>query len=108
MARPMPPPQYGYYPMSMEGMLTHRNLFALNAIALVAIWFGVLLALASSDLNVHSLARFLVISGGILGALGSVAGALGSKRTTDMQNLGLFIWAGLLLSFTVWTLTWVR
>ena len=109
MARPIPPPapQYGYYPMSMEGMLTNRNVFALNAVALIAIWFGALLHLASSDPNVHGLSRFLVISGAVLGALGSLAGALGSKRTSDSQNLGLLNWSGLLLVVSALMLFWI-
>ena len=102
MSQPMPPPYPGqYYPMSMEGMLTRRNVFALNAIGLLAIWIGALIAIWSGDINARGLARFLVISGGVLGTLASTAGALGSKRTSDMQNLGLLIWAGLLLDVTV-------
>jgi len=87
--------------MSMEGMLTRRNVFALNAIGLLAIWVGALIAIGSGDINARGLARILAISGGVLGALGSTASALGSKRTSDMQNLGLLIWAGLLLAVSV-------
>ncbi len=102
MSQPMPPPYPGqYYPMSMEGMITRRNVFALNAIGLLAIWIGALIAIWSGDINARGLARFLVISGGVLGTLASTAGALGSKRTSDMQNLGLLIWAGLLLAVSV-------
>lgn len=110
MGQPMPPPYPGqaYYPQPLEGMLTRRNVFGVNAIALVAIWFGVIFTLASKDVNVLGLARFLAISGGTLGAVASLAGALGSKRTTDMQNLGLLVWAGFLLTFAVTVLAWVR
>ncbi len=102
MSQPMPPPYPGqYYPMSMEGMITRRNVFAINAIGLLAIWIGALIAIWSGDINARGLARFLVISGGVLGTLASTAGALGSKRTSDMQNLGLLIWAGLLLAVSV-------
>ncbi len=102
MSQPIPPPYPGqYYPMSMEGMITRRNVFALNAIGLLAIWIGALIAIWSGDINARGLARFLVISGGVLGTLASTAGALGSKRTSDMQNLGLLIWAGLLLAVSV-------
>ncbi len=102
MSQPTPPPYPGqYYPMSMTGMLTRRNVFALNAIGLLAIWIGALIAIWSGDINARGLARFLVISGGVLGTLASTAGALGSKRTSDMQNLGLLIWAGLLLAVSV-------
>ncbi len=108
MGQPMPP--YAgpmYYPQSFEGMLTRRNVFAVNAIALLAIWFGVAFTLASRDLNVLGFARFLAISGGTLGAIASLAGALGSKRTTDMQNLGLLVWAGFVLTFAVTVLAWI-
>ncbi len=108
MSQPMPPPYPGQYsPMSMEGMLTRRNVFALNAIGLLAIWVGALIAIGSGDINARGLARILAISGGVLGALGSTASALGSKRTSDMQNLGLLIWAGLLLAVSVTILAWI-
>jgi len=104
------PPTYGgpmYYPPPLEGMLTRRNVFALNALGLIAIYLAVLFRLASSDLNVRGLAHFLAISGGMLGALASLAGGLGSKRTTDMQNLGLLVWAGILLLFTLSAFAWI-
>src|SRR2546428_13490445 len=95
MSQPMPPPYPGqYYPMSMEGMITRRNVFAINAIGLLAIWIGALIAIWSGDINARGLARFLVISGGVLGTLASTAGALGSQRAPGMQNPGLLIWAG--------------
>src|SRR5437899_4106668 len=100
MASPPGPPTYGgpmYYPQPIEGMLTRRNVFALNALGLIGIYLGVLFRLATSDLNVRWLAHFLVISGGMLGALASLAGGLGSKRTSDLQNIHPLVWAALLL-----------
>jgi len=96
-----------YYPPPIEGMLTRRNVFALNALGLIAIYLAILFRLASSDLNVRGLAHFLAISGGMLGALASLAGGLGSKRTSDMQNLGLLVWAGVLLLFTLSAFAWI-
>src|SRR2546422_11560976 len=96
-----------YYPQPMEGMLPRRNVFALNALGLIAIYLGILFRLSSSDLIVRGLAHFLAISGGMLGALASVAGALGSKRNSDIQNLGLLVWAGLLLLFTLSPFDWI-
>ena len=104
------PPQYPgapFYPMAPENLLKKRYVLALNAVALLAIWLATMIVILSSDLNARGFARFLTISGGLVGAFGSIAGALGSKRTTDMQNLGLFVWAGLLLSFTVTVLAWI-
>ena len=103
MVQPMPPqyPGPGYYPRQpMEDMLTRRNLFAVNGLGLLALWIAGLIGAFSGDLTALNLARFLAISGGIIGAAGSVAGATQSKQTTDLQNVGLFVWAGLLLAFT--------
>ncbi len=104
------PPQYPgapYYPMATENLLKKRYVLALNAVALLAIWLAAMIAILSSDLNARGFARFLTISGGLVGAFSSIAGALGSKRTSDMQNLGLLVWAGFLLSFTVAVLGWI-
>ena len=49
-----------YYPQPIEGMLTRRNVFALNALGLIGIYLGILFRLATSDLNVRGLAHFLV------------------------------------------------
>lgn len=99
--QPMPPPYpmgYGMM-MGMENALNKRTIWGVNAIGLGLIYLGFLIGL-SGTANVGGVVRFLAFSGGLLGALVSTAGALGSRRTTDMQNLGLFIWAGFLLVFT--------
>jgi len=68
------------------------------AVGLGLIYLGFLFGLSgTADPNVLATARFFAFSGGLFGALIAIAGALGSRRTTDMQNLGLFIWAGFLL-----------
>src|SRR2546428_13496634 len=98
MSQPMPPPYPGqYYPMSMEGMITRRNVFAINAIGLLAIWIGALIAIWSGDINARGLARFLVISGGVLGTLASTAGRPRSARRPGPRQRGLPIWAALAL-----------
>ena len=43
----------------------------------------------------------------MLGSLASLAGGLGSKRTSDLQNIGLLVWAGLLLTFTFTAFAWI-
>ena len=104
------PPQYPgapYYPMATENLLKKRYVLGLSAVALLALWLAGIIVILSGDLNARGFARFLTISGGLVGAFGSVAGALGSKRTSDMQNLGLLVWAGLLLSFTISVLGWI-
>src|SRR2546427_12873206 len=104
------PPTYGgpmYYPPPLEGMLTRRNVFALNALGLIAIYLAILFRLASSDLTVRGLAHFLAISGGMLGALASLAGGLGSTRSTHKHNLELLVWAGVHLLFPLAAFAWV-
>lgn len=98
----MPPPQpypgMYYQPMAPENLLSRRNVWFVNAFGLALIWIGYVFRLVSrTDPNVQSAAIFLVITGGILGALASSAGALGSKKTSDLQNVALFVWGGLLL-----------
>jgi hypothetical protein len=88
-------------------MLTRRNVFALNALGLLGIWVGLLIRLAVNDVTGRGIGHFLVISGGILGALASLAGGLGSRRTSDLQNVGLLVWAGLLLGFTFAAFNWI-
>ncbi len=98
----MPPPQpypgMYYQPMTPEHMLSHRNVWFANAVALFLIWIGLLLRLLNTaDATLLHGAWFFVVTGALLGALASTAGALGSKKTTDIQNLGLFVYGGLLV-----------
>ncbi len=91
----------------VESYLSKRMVFALNAVGVFGWWLGGVLAAFSRDLNVLNLARFLVVSGGSFAAFFSIGGALGSKRTTDMQNIGLLVWAGLVLAATVSLLVFI-
>ncbi|HKZ99914.1 MAG TPA: hypothetical protein VJ326_10075 [Thermoplasmata archaeon] len=95
---PYPPqgPMY-YMPVNPEGLMMKRNIWIANGLALVAIWIAVFIRTWSGDAAIRGFAQFLVVSAALVGSSMSLAGALGSKRTTDMQNLGLFLWAGLLL-----------
>jgi hypothetical protein len=88
-----------YAPMPLDNFLSRRNLFYLNALGLGAVWIGFLIGILANptDTGMHSLARFVIITFGFLAVAGSVGGALGSKKTSDTQTMGLFIWAGLLL-----------
>jgi len=98
-----PPPGYPqgpvyYPPMNIEGFLTKKMIWAANAVGLILVYLGFLMWLAGiRDAAVIGFERFLVFTGGFLGAAASVTGALGSKKTTDTQNLGLFVWAGFFL-----------
>ena len=98
----MPPPQpypgMYYQPMAPEHLLSRRNVWFVNALGLAMIWLGFVFRLVSrTDANVQAAAIFLAITGAVLGALASTAGALGSKKTSDLQNVALMLWAGLLL-----------
>ncbi len=99
---PQPYPGMYYQPMAPEHLLSHRNVFFANAFGLALIWFAMILRLVSNDANLAKFDVFLVFSGGILAAGASLAAALGSKKTTDMQNIGLFVWAGLVLAFAAY------
>lgn len=104
-----PPPQGtahpypgGYWTAGPEAALRKRVIWLLNAVGLGGLYIGFLISLTgTADTIVLNVARFFAFSGGLLAVLVSLAGALASKRTTDIQNLGLFLWSGLLLVGTV-------
>ncbi len=110
MAPPQQPyPGMYYMPMSPDQVLSRRTVWILNAFGLAIIWVGFLIWLSGSrDATFLAFARFIVFSGGTLGALISTAAALGSRRTTDMQNLGLFVWAGILLFTAATVASFIR
>ncbi len=96
----MPPPQpypgMYYQPMMpMENYLTHRNVWGANALGLLLVWIGFLIRISGVS-GMGAAASFLIFTGGLFGVLVSTAAALSSKKTSDMQNLGLLIWAGIL------------
>ena len=99
MMPPQPYPGMYYQPMTPEHLLSRRNVWFVNVLGLGMVWLALILRLVSLDPNLLKFDIFLVITGVVLAALINVAAALGSKRTTDMQNLGLFIWSGLLIAF---------
>jgi hypothetical protein len=107
--QPKQPPYPGAYGPArpVESYLSKRMIFALNGVGVFGWWLGGVLAAFSRDPNVLNLARFLVVSGGALAAFFSIGGALGSKRSTDLQNLGLLVWAGLVLTATVLLLVFI-
>ena len=99
----MPPPQpypgMYYMPMTLEGQLSRRNVWFANVLGLGLMWFAFILRLVSADPNVAKFAVFLVISGAVGATLINLAAALASKKTTDMQNVGLLVWSGFVLAF---------
>ncbi len=98
----MPPPQpypgMYYQPMTPDHLLSHRNVWLVNVIGLGMIWIGFIFHMVNhTDFTVLSASIFLVVTGGFLAAIASLAAALGSKKTTDMQNVALALWAGLVM-----------
>lgn len=93
-----PPPPYPDapgYTVRPEGLLTKRGIWAMNLLAIGAVWLGLMVfVLGTTDVGVRQFGRFLVVTGAGFGALASVAGGLGSHRTTDLQNIGLLVLAG--------------
>ncbi len=108
MMPPQPYPGMYYQPMSPENILSRRNVWFVNVLGLGMIWLAFILRLVSDDVNLLKFDIFLVISGAVLVGLTNVAAALGSKKTTDMQNLGLFIWSGFVLAFAASLLAALR
>ena len=72
----MPPPQpypgMYYQPMTPEHMLSHRNVWFVNAAGLFLIWLGMLIRIISSVTDATALhaAQFFVVTGALLGAMG--------------------------------------
>lgn len=109
MGQPAPPQYPGgmYYPRSMEGMFTKRNVVSANGFGLLALYIGALFALASGDAIARGFAHFLVLSGGLLATFMSLGAAVYGTKGTDQQNLGLFVWAGLFLLGTLTLFAWI-
>jgi hypothetical protein len=97
-----------YQPMSPENMLSRRNVWGANLIGLGLIWVAFMLRIVSLDANVLKVGDFLVITGAVFAAVVNLAAALGSKRTSDMQNLGLLVWTGFLVTMAVTALAYLR
>src|SRR2546427_2777704 len=108
--RMQPPQPYpgAYGPARpVESYLSKRMVFALNAVGVFGWRLGGVLAAFSRDANVLNLARFLVVSGGARAGGFTLCVCFGSEQTTDMQNIGLLVWAGLVLTATVALLTFM-
>jgi len=104
-----PPAQYPpyapqvYYPPGIEAMLTKKTIFGLVAFGGFLMWLGLLIhVLGATDRDVLRFANFLTLTGAFIGFGFAAAGALGSKRTTDLQNLGLLVLASCFIVAAVW------
>jgi uncharacterized membrane protein YhaH (DUF805 family) len=84
-------------PLDIAGMMRKTFLIIILAIGALFLFIGRLLAVFATDSGGHNAAMVMSTLGGFAIAFPAATWALGSKRTTDMQNLGLLILAGLML-----------
>jgi len=83
-------------PMDIAGMLRKTFLIIIVGIGALFLFIGRLLGVFATDSNGRNIAIVMSTLGGFAIAVPAVMWALGSKRTTDMQNLGLLIVAALM------------
>ncbi len=77
-----------------------RAIVLFIAIGVFLLWLGlILITVGTGDLR--DTGRILGVTGSLFAFVVALAGALGSKRTTDYQNLGLLVVAAALLLVAV-------
>jgi len=100
MQQPMQQPMMAYGPPvagpSMDAALTKTVLFIFLLVAALLIVIGHLLSSLLSEPDPRKVGIVLSQIGGLMAFTIAVAGALGSKRTSDWQNLGLLVLAAAL------------
>jgi hypothetical protein len=97
---PGPPPTSGEA-VPLGEALVKRLLFFLAGVAILILWAGILLQVLAgrrADL-IFNLGGFVATTGALVGFLVALAGGLGSRKTSQQQNLGLLVVAaGFLLA----------
>lgn len=78
-------------------LLGKKVIFFLAAVALLLLWIGWLFEALAPNGATHQFGVFLAASAALAGSVVALAGALGSRRTTQQQNLGLLVLASALL-----------
>ncbi len=84
----------------IEDTLSKRAIATFILLGIFVQWIGLLII--SISFTLASVGRILGFTGLLFAFAVAVAGALGSKRTTDHQNLGLLILAAALILSAVW------
>ncbi len=84
----------------MGQALRKRAIAMFVLIGVFLLWLGLLL-LAVGAREVASIGRILGLTGALFAAVVALVGALGSKRTTDYQNLGLLVLSAALIVVSV-------
>jgi len=82
--------------MDIAALLRKTFLIIIVAIGALFLFIGRLFGVFFVDTNGQNAGHAMSIFGGFMIAVPAVIWALGSKRTTDMQNLGLLIIAALM------------
>lgn len=84
-------------PMNIEGLLRKLVLLILILVGLLLMFVGRIIELYATQ-NVRE--GVLILTFGVFTiATAALVWAIASKRTTDFQNLGLFVLAAVLLAF---------
>lgn len=88
--------------MADEGLteVPKRAIAFFVVIGIIVLWIGLLLITLTGG-SLRDVGVILGITGALFAFVVALAGALGSKRTTDYQNLGLLIVAAALLLVAV-------
>jgi len=93
-------------PMDIAGMMRKTFLIVIIAIGALFLFIGRLLGIYASNVDGFRIAFIMATLGGFTIAVPSMMWALGSKRTTDMQNLGLLLLAALVfVAMASWPFT---
>lgn len=86
-----------YYPPHppAEGLLTKKGIWVLLVVGTFFMWVGWVISIYgnAADRDVMRFAQLVFVSGGLWNVLSAVAGALGSRKTSDWQNVGLLVLA---------------
>lgn len=105
--QPYMPPRV---PADYGAMMKKTFLIILLGIGALLMFVGRLVGIYAGDLNILKLGHALWTFGGFMIAVPSFMWALGSKRTTDMQNLGLLLLAAIVVaamtSWLTFSFTW--
>ncbi len=84
----------------LGSQIRKRGIVLFIAIGVFLLWLGlILITVGTGDLR--DAGRILSVSGSLFAFVVALAGALGSKRTTDYQNLGLLVVGAALLLVAV-------
>ncbi len=101
---PQPAPMYAQpygppaAPVNLDQILRKTFLIIIVLIGALLMFIGKLLGVYAGDPNALNTSQTVSTLGAFMVAGPAIVWALGSKRTTDSQNLGLLILAALLLA----------